>query len=490
MPSLSEPKQRRHHLGSSRSIRNLLERRWLIVVLALALTGLGAAITGLLFKGGINLLRDWRLDLLNELPAWIVLPALGGFGGLVSGWLVTNLAPAAGGAGITHIMGFLRHRSVPMGLRVGLVKLIAGIIAIGCGFPLGPEGPAVQMGGSVAWQMSRWLKAPVAFRRVIVAAGGGAGIAAVFSAPIGGFIYAIEELLHSARPVVLLLVIITTFSADTWADVLGFLGLSPGAGGLTSTSGFQLEREYTPLVKFLPIDLLYLIALGAVIGLLAELYCRYVLAMQRQGNRWFGDRLVLRMTVCGVVLGCFYACLPDPFHNGSELEHLIADGKATVQLALSTFVVLFFSTGLAAASGAPGGLFMPMITLGGAIGLACGGGVEAITGHVPTTYVFAGMGAFVAGCSRTPISAMFLAFALTKDLLILKPILVACLMSFMVARLFNAHSIYERQMGMELASEQRMERRLHRHRRPFAAPPPPGTPPDSSTTPDTTEETS
>ena len=480
MPTLSEPKRRRHLLGSSRSIQRLLERRWLVVVLALALTGLGAAITGLLFTGGINLLRDWRLELLNEFPAWVVLPALGGFGGLVSGWLISNLAPAAGGAGITHIMGFLRHRAVPMGLRVGLVKLVAGIIAIGSGFPLGPEGPAVQMGGSVAWQMSRWLRAPAAFRRMIVAAGGGAGIAAVFSAPIGGFIYAIEELLHSARPVVLLLVLITTFSADTWADVLGFLGLNPGSSGLSGSSGFQLERAYTPLVKFLPIDLLYLIALGAVIGVLAELYTRYVLAMQRQGNRWFGDRLILRMTLSGLVLGCVYAALPDTFHNPSELKHLIGAGKADIGLALSSFVVLFFSTGLAAGSGAPGGLFMPMLTLGGAIGLACGIGVEALTGHVPTTYVFAGMGAFVAGCSHTPISAMFLAFALTKDLLILKPILVASLMSFLVARLFNPNSIYDRQMGMELASEQRMQQWINRHRRPFTPPPPPGPPGDSN----------
>ena len=68
---------------------------------------------------------------------------------------------------------------------------------------------------------------------------------------------------------------------------------------------------------------------------------------------------------------------------------------------------------------------------------------------------------------------MFLAFALTKDLLILKPILVTCLMSFLVARLFNPHSIYERQMGMELASEGRMQQQLDRHRRPFVAPEPP-----------------
>lgn len=466
MSGLSETKLNRQLLGSSRSIRRLLERRWLVVVLALSLTGLGAAITGLLFKSGIHVLADWRLELLHDLPAWIVLPVLGATGGLISGSLIANLAPAAGGAGITHIMGFLRHRAVPMGLQVGLVKLVAGIIAIGSGFPLGPEGPAVQMGGSVAWQLSRWLRAPVAFRRVIVAAGGGAGIAAVFSAPIGGFIYAIEELLHSARPVVLLLVIITTFSADTWADVLG-------GGGLDSTLGFQLEREYTPLVKFLPIDFAYLIGLGAMIGLLAELYTRYVLSMQRQGNRWFGDRLVLRMTISGLILGAGYAALPTTFHDPNQLQHLIADGKADIRLALASFVVLFFSTGLAAASGAPGGLFMPMLTLGGAIGLACGGWVEALTGHVPSTYVFAGMGAFVAGCSRTPISAMFLAFALTKDLLILKPILVACLMSFLVARLFNPHSIYERQMDMELISEERMQKNLNRHRRPFNTPQPP-----------------
>ena len=71
---------------------------------------------------------------------------------------------------------------------------------------------------------------------------------------------------------------------------------------------------------------------------------------------------------------------------------------------------------------------------------------------------------------------MFLAFALTKDLLILKPILVASLMSFLVARLFNPNSIYDRQMGMELASEERMQQRINRHRRPFTPPPPPSGP--------------
>merc|ERR1712159_616771 len=211
------------------------------------------------------------------MPRWIVLPILGALGGLISGSLIQNFAPAAKGAGVSHIIAFLRHKPVPMGLRVGIVKLFAGIIAIGSGFPLGPEGPAVQMGGSVAWKMAKWLKAPISFRRVIVAAGGGAGIAAIFSAPIGGFVYAIEELLNSARPVILLLVVVTTFWADSWADILQAIGLDQKAGGFVNNLGFQLERAYTPVIKFFPIDFLYLLVLGILLGFLAEMYCQYVL---------------------------------------------------------------------------------------------------------------------------------------------------------------------------------------------------------------------
>ncbi|GCE64848.1 ClC family H(+)/Cl(-) exchange transporter [cyanobiont of Ornithocercus magnificus] len=439
--------QRLYRLGPS-NIRQLLEQRWLAVALSLMLTGLGAALTSILFKTGVSWLSNWRLQLLAKLPSLIALPVLGIAGGLVSGWLVVWLAPAASGSGITHIMSFLHHRSVPMGLQVGLTKLIAGIVAIGSGFPLGPEGPAVQMGGSVAWQMAKWLKVPAAFQRVIVAAGSGAGIAAVFSAPIGGFVYAVEELLHSARPVVLLLVIVTTFWADAWADTLSILG-SGSVSGLYSSLSFQLEREYTSLVQFLPIDLGYLVGLGCITGLLAEAYCRYVLAMQHCGDIWFANRPVLRIALSGGILGSIYGTLPSIFYDIAELQHLIADSRANIQLALAIFAVLFFSTALAAASGAPGGLFAPMLILGGSIGLVCGDWTEAFTGYVPTTYVFAGMGAFVAGCARTPITAMFLVFALTKDLLILKPILVACLISFLVARTFDQRSIYERQMILE-----------------------------------------
>jgi len=434
----------------SRTIKKLLKQRSLVVVFSLLLTGLGASITSIFFKTGIYFINNWRLALLDQFPSIAVLPIFGALGGAIAGYLIKNIAPAAKGSGVSQIMGFLRHKKVPMNIKVGLVKLISGIIAIGSGFPLGPEGPSVQMGGSVAWQMAKWLKAPTAFRRVIVAAGGGAGIAAVFSAPLGGFVYAIEELLNSARPVILLLVVITTFIADSSADIIQALGLDPKAGGFDFNLGFLIQKEYDPSVFFLPVDFIYLVLLGIIIGIFAELYSRYVLLMQKLGKKWYKNKFVLKMSICGLILGSIYSCLPSTFHNLDELQKIIAEQNTSIGIALLAVLVLFITTGLAAASGAPGGLFYPMLTLGGSIGLIMGGWVEIATGHAPSTYIFAGMGAFVAGCSRTPITAMFLAFALTKNLLIMKPVLISCIASFLIARVFNEESIYERQIQIEL----------------------------------------
>ncbi|MBK16726.1 MAG: ClC family H(+)/Cl(-) exchange transporter [Prochlorococcus sp. SP3034] len=436
--------------NSSRSIKKLLKQRSLVVALALLFTGLGASITSISFKTGIYFINNWRLELLNQFPSFIVLPLFGLIGGALSAQLIKSFAPAAKGSGVSQIMGFLRHKKVPMSLRVGLVKLISGIIAIGSGFPLGPEGPSVQMGGSVAWQMATWLKAPLAFRRVIVAAGGGAGIAAVFSAPLGGFIYAIEELLNSARPVILLLVVITTFIADSSADIIQALGLDPKAGGFDFNLGFLIQKEYNPSVFFLPIDFIYLVLLGIIVGIFAELYSNYVLMMQNIGKKWYQNKFVLKMSLCGLTLGCIYSLLPSSFHNLDELQKIIVEQSTNINIAILAVLIIFITTGLAAASGAPGGLFYPMLTLGGGIGLIMGNWVEIATGHAPSTYIFAGMGAFVSGCSRTPITAMFLAFALTKDLLIMKPVLICCITSFLIARAFNDKSIYERQIEIEI----------------------------------------
>ncbi len=462
----------------SGSIQRLLEHRWLPVVLALVITGLGAASAALVFRTGLDGLGRWRLRMLQLGPAWLLLPAITGGGGLIAGLLVQGLAPAAQGSGIPQVMLFLRRKPIPMGFRVALVKLVAGIVAIGSGFPLGPSGPAVQMGSSMGWQLARLLRAPQPFLRLIVAAGGGAGIAAVFRAPIGGFFYTVEELLQGARPVVMLLVLVTTFWADTWADLLGLAGLQalrPGTYGLRWNPGgvFHLQRQVTTYVEVVPIDLVVLFALGALVAFAAELFCRYVVELRNLLQRW---RLPLAagMATAGVWIGFIDALLPADFINRAGIRQSVAEGNVDIPKALGIFLVLFLTTGLAAAAGTPGGLFAPMLTLGGALGLALAGMIERTGLEGPSTAVFAGMGAFLAACARTPMTATFLTFAVTKELLILKPVLTACLGSVIVARLLHPRSIFKRLMacrGLQGLPFQRQGGTLPFLGAPAAAPP-------------------
>jgi CIC family chloride channel protein len=150
------------------------------------------------------------------------------------------------------------------------------------------------------------------------------------------------------------------------------------------------------------------------------------------------------MAAAGVGLGLADAVLPVDFINRAAIRQAVAEGNVDIPRALAIFVVLFLTTGLAAAAGAPGGLFAPMLTLGGALGLTLAGLLEQAGATAPTTAVFAGMGAFLAACARAPITATFLTFAFTKELLILKPILVACLGGLVTARTLHPQSLFKR----------------------------------------------
>ena len=341
--------------------------------MALALTGLGGSLSAVVFRSGVHRLEELRLGLLEVVPPLITLPTLGVIGGLISGLLVSRIAPAAGGSGVSHLIGYLHNRNIPINIKVALVKLIAGITAIGSGFPLGAEGPSVQMGGAVAWQIAKWVKAPKSFTKIIVSAGGGAGLAAVFNAPIAGIFFAIEELLHNTTPLVMGLVAVTAFWSDAWGTIFNWLGLDKEHGGFHGVYGFQIHSEHNVDVSFLPWDIIGLVVLGLIIGLLGEMYTRYLLKLGRISRKVCGERLVLKMVISGFSIGIIYALLPDIFHEFTELDNIVIDAVASPEFAIQTLLVMFATTGIAVASGAPGGLFMPMLTLGACSGLFISG---------------------------------------------------------------------------------------------------------------------
>ncbi|MEM1427444.1 MAG: chloride channel protein, partial [Cyanobacteria bacterium P01_H01_bin.130] len=130
------------------------------------------------------------------LPPWLWLPVFGFVGCGVAGWLVHRFAPEAGGSGIPHVKAVLALVRSPLGGRLAVVKFLSNALSLGSGLPLGRQGPTVQVGAAVAAQLCRWLPTSPEYRRQMIAAGAGAGLAAGFNAPLAGVLFVVEELLR------------------------------------------------------------------------------------------------------------------------------------------------------------------------------------------------------------------------------------------------------------------------------------------------------
>lgn len=164
------------------------------------LAGLGAGVLGALFRLALEQANRAREALIAGADAWgiggfVPVVALAGGATALAACLVRRVAPSASGSGIPRVMAVLDGDMAPAPLRVIPVKFLAGTLGMGAGLALGREGPTVQMGASLAYQVGRLMRQDGADCRVLMAAGAGAGFAVAFNAPIAGALFVFEGLL-------------------------------------------------------------------------------------------------------------------------------------------------------------------------------------------------------------------------------------------------------------------------------------------------------
>src|SRR5581483_6813817 len=157
------------------------------------LVGLIAGLLGVAFRWLLTFgdqFRTWLIAYGHTQPLWgWILPVLlGAAGAGTAVWLVRRFAPEASGSGIPHLEAVLHRLHAMRWQRILPVKFAGGVVGIGSGLALGREGPTVQMGGAVGQMVSEWLGTNPRERLTLIAAGGGAGIAAAFNAPLAGVI--------------------------------------------------------------------------------------------------------------------------------------------------------------------------------------------------------------------------------------------------------------------------------------------------------------
>lgn len=440
----------KNNLWSNLSSKLFRRRRYkfkYLFFVEICLIGLASALSALLLKEGINFIANWRIELTQQYPPWLILPAIGLVGGLISGWLVSAFAPTTAGGGIAQVKAYLEGVPVPMTLKVAVVKLIGATIALGSGFVLGREGPTIQMSSAFAAYLSKNLSNLSALRRQIVAAGAGAGLAAAFNAPIAGVLLVVEVLRRDASSFTFGTAILGSFVGGVVARELG-----------ANSLGIDLAKEVTK-TDFAAQEIPFYLLLGLLAGSLGALFNEGIISSLKFYKNRMPIPIALRVGLAGLITGAVLAFLPVTFRDHAGLQQILHSGQIEWTLAISAFVVQFLLTLVNYGSGVPGGLFAPTLILGASLGYLVGLLAQIGLGiDWQVTYALAGMGAFFCASIRVPITAITIIFEMTQDFDLVLPLMVSSLFAFFIAERLSPGSLYDRLLemnGISLAAEKK-----------------------------------
>lgn len=436
-------------------VRRLIHRDKtpLAILLLAAVVGALAGLAGVAFEKAVTWVQNNRIGLLAEVAHrwWLVWPMAfisSALLAMVGYWLVRRLAPEAGGSGIPEIEGALEEMRPVRWWRVLPVKFIGGMGTLGGGMVLGREGPTVQIGGNVGRMVVDIFRVHGAeARHTLLATGAAAGLSAAFNAPLAGILFILEEM----RP---------QFRYNLISIKAVFTGVIMSSVVFRIFNGEGAVIEVGKLINA-PVQTLWLyLVLGMIFGVLGPLFNGMVFRTQDMFQRLHGGNIkkwVLIGGLLGGVCGILGLIEPEAAGGGFALIPIAAAGNYTVTALLFIFIARVVTTLLCFASGAPGGIFAPMLALGTLLGTAFGMACMAwFPGYQleAGTFAIAGMGALFAASVRAPLTGIVLVLEMTDNYQLILPMIITCLGATLLAQFLGGKPLYSSILARTLAKQE------------------------------------
>ena len=438
----------------SDAVRRLIQRDKtpLAVLLMAAVVGTLAGLLGVAFEKSVNWVQNLRIGALVEVAdhwflVWPLAFILSALLAMVGYFLVRRFAPEAGGSGIPEIEGALEELRPVRWWRVLPVKFIGGMGTLGAGMVLGREGPMVQLGGNLGRMVVDVfrMRSPEA-RHTLLATGAAAGLSAAFNAPLAGILFIIEEM----RP---------QFRYNLISIKAVFTGVIMATIVFRIFNGDKAVIEVGKLSNA-PVNTLWLyLILGMIFGCIGPLFNTLVLRTQDMFQRIHGGNIKKWVLIGGLIGGsCGVLGLIQPAASGGgfNLIPIAAAGNFSVGLLLFIFIARVITTLLCFSSGAPGGIFAPMLALGTLLGTAFG---MAATPLFPAyhldagTFAIAGMGALLAASVRAPLTGIVLVLEMTDNYQLILPMIITCLGATLLAQFLGGKPLYSTILQRTLAKQ-------------------------------------
>ena len=368
---------------------------------------------------------------------WIllILPAVGG---LLSGWLVYTFAPEAEGHGTDAAIDAYHHKGGHIRSRIPFIKTIASTLTLTTGGSGGREGPIAQIGAGFGSFLATKLKLSERERRIMMAAGIGAGVGSIFRAPLAGALFAAEVLYRD--PDFESEVIIPAGISSVVAYCLFCLAF--GWGSLFDSPGFKFQN---------PLELGPYIVLAGVLVVTGALYVKVFYGVIDLFKKLKVPNHI-KPAIGGLITGIIGFFLPYTLAFGYGIAQDAIFNKVAIPTLIALALGKIFTTSFSIGSGGSGGVFGPSIVIGGAMGGAVGKIfhmlIPTIVTH-PGSFVIVGMAGFFTAVSNTPISTIIFVSEMTNSYHLLLPSLLVCSLCYLLAKRWT---IFENQVKSRIDS--------------------------------------
>lgn len=416
-------------------------RRWTVLSVAI---GIAAGLSALALILGIDLFTRVFLgtiagytppsaggETLHALSAVVIerpwlIPVSTTLGGLVSGLIVTRLAPEAKGIGTDAAIGAFHKEHALIRWRVPLVKLLTSAITIGSGGTSGREGPIAQIGAGAGSQLAKAFRLTEQERRIALAAGLGAGIAAIFKAPLAGGILSGEVF----------------YKHDFEAEALipGFIASTVSYSIVGFASGWQpiFSTSLHPIGYIHPEALLLYALLGVLCAAFAHLLF-HVLYNLRHLFEGLRVPAFTKPAIGGLVVGVIGIFVPSVLGVGYGWMQIALNQD--YQLFPVTLMILGIFAEIVAmpftlGSGGSGGIFGPCVVTGGLIGATFGYYAQQMfpaTVTNPSNYAIVGMMAFFGAAAKSPLAVIVMVAEMTGGYALLAPSMLAVVVAYLLS---------------------------------------------------------
>lgn len=384
--------------------------------IAKALVGLIALITNLAFYQRFSF--EETSPVANTLGLLvIVVPVIGG---IIVGILARYGSAAIRGHGIPEAMEQVLSNESKIKPIITFLKPVSAAIAIGTGGPFGAEGPIIATGGAFGSGSGQIMRVSANERKIMLAAGACAGMAAIFGSPIAAVLLAIELLLFEFSP---RSIIPVALSCATGAAMhFALFGTDPA---------FMMQ----PLPDPSSMAMVVYTGMGLIIGVAAALVSKSVYLVEDLFEH-IPIHWMWWPAIGAVAVGVVGYFAPYTLGVGYEnITHLLS-GSLSIQLMLGLCFLKFISWVVSLGSGTSGGTLAPLLTIGGAFGALLGVCIlQVFPGadiNIPTCALI-GMAAMFAGASRALLTAIIFAFETTAQPHGLLPLLAACTASYFIS---------------------------------------------------------